>query len=170
MSRCTTLRALAVLLSFVCIPSLCANQGNGDYTTITSTTTIATTKTVYVEFSTNAAASIVTSAAATAENLTSTSSADMSYTGTAFQAAILNSTNYYRAQHDAADLTWNATLAAYAQDYARECIWKHSVSDSYMYSSVCCCDQKKFKKLTPCAGWAVRRESCRGISDVDGSC
>ncbi|EME79984.1 uncharacterized protein MYCFIDRAFT_18029, partial [Pseudocercospora fijiensis CIRAD86] len=43
-----------------------------------------------------------------------------------FQNEVLNSTNWYRAQHEAAPLTWNSTLASYAQDYAKNCIWKHS--------------------------------------------
>ncbi|KAK1836723.1 CAP domain-containing protein [Podospora conica] len=34
-----------------------------------------------------------------------------------FRSAVLNSTNTYRAQHNATDLAYNATLAAFAQDY-----------------------------------------------------
>ncbi|KAK4553037.1 hypothetical protein LTR86_009961 [Recurvomyces mirabilis] len=50
----------------------------------------------------------------------------MSFTGDAFQAAVLNSTNYYRAQHQAGALSWNDTLAKFAQDTASKCIWQHS--------------------------------------------
>ncbi|TKA72425.1 hypothetical protein B0A55_05407 [Friedmanniomyces simplex] len=50
----------------------------------------------------------------------------IAYTGNALQAAVLNSTNYYRAQHQANALTWDDALANYAQDYAGKCIWQHS--------------------------------------------
>lgn len=50
-----------------------------------------------------------------------------SYGGTEFKSAVLNSTNYFRAQHQAKPLTWNNTLAEYAQHHARQCIWEHSV-------------------------------------------
>ncbi|KAK4546095.1 hypothetical protein LTR36_002232 [Oleoguttula mirabilis] len=50
----------------------------------------------------------------------------ISYTGEALQSAVLNSTNYYRTQHQASGLTWDTTLATYAQDYAEKCLWQHS--------------------------------------------
>lgn len=46
---------------------------------------------------------------------------------TEFQDAVLNATNTYRHQHDAAPLTWNESLAEKAQDWADDCNWKHSV-------------------------------------------
>ena len=46
---------------------------------------------------------------------------------TEFRSSMLNSTNFYRAQHNATDLTWNETLATYATSYAEKCLWKHSV-------------------------------------------
>jgi len=55
----------------------------------------------------------------------------VSYTGNALQAAVLNSTNYYRAQHQAGALTWDDGLASYAQDYANKCAWQHSVSEGH---------------------------------------
>ncbi|KAK5133672.1 hypothetical protein LTR08_007526 [Meristemomyces frigidus] len=50
----------------------------------------------------------------------------MAFTGKAFSTAVLNSTNYYRAQHQASALVWDTTLAQYAQAYAEKCIWEHS--------------------------------------------
>ncbi|MCJ1309942.1 hypothetical protein MMC25_003603 [Agyrium rufum] len=43
-----------------------------------------------------------------------------------FQSSILNSTNFYRTQHNATSLTWNTTLATYAQSYSSSCTFKHS--------------------------------------------
>ena len=45
-----------------------------------------------------------------------------------FRSTILNSTNFYRAQHNATVLKWNETLASYAAAYVRRCKWKHSVT------------------------------------------
>ncbi|KAK4904895.1 hypothetical protein LTR28_000857, partial [Elasticomyces elasticus] len=43
-----------------------------------------------------------------------------SYTSDAlFQAAVLNSTNTYRAAHNATALAWNETLAVYADEHAQ---------------------------------------------------
>jgi hypothetical protein len=39
---------------------------------------------------------------------------------------ILNSTNFYRYEHNATALTWNASLASYAQSWASRCQWQHS--------------------------------------------
>ena len=45
-----------------------------------------------------------------------------------FQAAILNSTNAYRAEYNASAVSWNTTLASYASSYlARDgCVFQHS--------------------------------------------
>ncbi|KAK4695860.1 hypothetical protein P7C71_g1964, partial [Lecanoromycetidae sp. Uapishka_2] len=57
----------------------------------------------------------------------STSPASAQYTSDSdFQAAILNSTNTYRTQHNATALVWNDTLATYAATYATKCDWGHS--------------------------------------------
>lgn len=51
-----------------------------------------------------------------------------SYTSeTLFEDTVLNVTNRYRAQHDASALTWNNSLTAYAENWAKKCLWKHSV-------------------------------------------
>ena len=42
------------------------------------------------------------------------------------QADILNSTNFYRYEHNATALTWNSSLASYAQSWASHCQWHHS--------------------------------------------
>jgi uncharacterized protein YkwD len=44
-----------------------------------------------------------------------------------FQAAILNSTNFYRTEHNASALTWNTSLATYAANWAKPCVFEHSV-------------------------------------------
>src|ERR1700730_6942197 len=42
------------------------------------------------------------------------------------QADILNSTNFYRYEHNATALTWNSSLASFAQSWASHCQWQHS--------------------------------------------
>jgi len=42
------------------------------------------------------------------------------------QTDILNSTNFYRYEHNATGLTWNTSLASYAQAWASRCQWQHS--------------------------------------------
>ncbi|KAH8703409.1 CAP domain-containing protein [Talaromyces proteolyticus] len=50
-----------------------------------------------------------------------------SYTNsTQLQLDSLTQTNFYRQQHNASALTWNTTLASYAQNWADHCNWKHS--------------------------------------------
>ncbi|KAA6411950.1 MAG: hypothetical protein FRX48_04100 [Lasallia pustulata] len=41
--------------------------------------------------------------------------------GADFISSVLNSTNFYRTQHNASALTWNNTLATYAATYANNC-------------------------------------------------
>ncbi|KAK2733550.1 extracellular scp domain protein [Colletotrichum kahawae] len=46
-----------------------------------------------------------------------------------FTSAVLNSTNHYREQHNASDVSWNETLADFAVDYLRgmdDCDFEHS--------------------------------------------
>lgn len=51
-----------------------------------------------------------------------------SYTSdTLFEETILNVTNEYRVGHNATALTWNDTLAEYADYWAKKCLWEHSV-------------------------------------------
>lgn len=50
------------------------------------------------------------------------------YSGTQFQDAVLNSTNLYRKAYQAEPVTWDDSLASYAQNYAEKCVWEHSVS------------------------------------------
>jgi uncharacterized protein YkwD len=48
---------------------------------------------------------------------------------TEFKGTVLNVTNFYRQRHNASALTWNDTLANYAQNWANGCQWKHSVGN-----------------------------------------
>lgn len=59
---------------------------------------------------------------------TKATGASMAWQGQPLQDAVLNSTNYYRAQHEANALTWDGKLASYAQDQAKKCEFMHSVS------------------------------------------
>ncbi|KAL5052155.1 CAP domain-containing protein [Aspergillus fruticulosus] len=52
---------------------------------------------------------------------------DSSYTSpNQFKSSILETTNAYRAAHNASDLSWDETLANYAKDWAKGCRWAHS--------------------------------------------
>ena len=53
---------------------------------------------------------------------------DPSYTSNSdFQNAILNSTNFYRDEHNASAVTWNDSLASFGASYANGCKFVHSV-------------------------------------------
>ncbi|MCJ1243833.1 hypothetical protein MMC30_001030 [Trapelia coarctata] len=61
--------------------------------------------------------------------------------GTDFRTSILNSTNFFRTEHNATALTWNDSLASYATNYANNCHWQHSVgaldmSPSFIVSAI----------------------------------
>lgn len=90
------------------------------------------------------------SSAATAA-VTATSTGAPSYqTASLFRAQILNSTNFYRTQHNASALVWNSTLASFAHTVAEPCEFKHSVSP--LNGSL------PFSDTDTLAGWAVRRK------------
>ncbi|WPB08118.1 uncharacterized protein RHO25_012782 [Cercospora beticola] len=42
------------------------------------------------------------------------------------QSQALNSTNEWRSRHMAEPVQWNDTLAEYAHDWAKGCVWEHS--------------------------------------------
>lgn len=57
----------------------------------------------------------------------SSKSSQNSFTdNTSFQAQSLRYHNYFRAQHNVSPLTWNSTLAASAETWAKECAFRHS--------------------------------------------
>ncbi|KAF2725428.1 PR-1-like protein [Polychaeton citri CBS 116435] len=57
---------------------------------------------------------------------TSTGAIDPAWSGASFEKAVLNSTNTWRSQHDAAPLVWNDTLASFAKNHSGACIWEHT--------------------------------------------
>lgn len=57
----------------------------------------------------------------------STTPVSDSYTDPAtFKDKILNSTNFFRSQHNASALVWNETSAEIGQAWVTQCIWRHS--------------------------------------------
>ena len=135
--RCVTFRAL-VAQAFFWLAQSAAAASSTTTTTITSITTVLTT-TVTVTAGGNL--TVVPTAVTFTEQIIGSSTTivggpqatawmagNASWSGEAFQNQVLNSTNYFRAQHGASPLTWNTTLATYAQDYAQKCQWQHSVS------------------------------------------
>ena len=85
-----------------------------------------------VSFKSTVAQAIVTTILETASPITITNAPSSTppspqYTDpSALQSAVLNSTNTYRHQHNATDLTWNDTLASYAKSQASACKFAHS--------------------------------------------
>lgn len=133
---CVTLRALVA--SFILLPAANLALAQNTATTTTTVTSITTVLTITKTISASTYQSVTTETTAIGGDSSSpTSSASatatgtMSYAGLAFQATVLNSTNYYRAQHQASALTWDNELSVYAQDYAKKCLWQHSVRSSH---------------------------------------
>jgi len=81
----------------------------------TLTTAVIVTQTLTSTITGSAASP--TSSAATSDQYTSDST---------FRSTILNGTNTYRSEHNATSLSWNASLATYALDWANKCQWAHS--------------------------------------------
>lgn len=50
-----------------------------------------------------------------------------SITDPTFQNTVLTTTNYDRALNSAPPVTWNSQLAQFAQNWANNCTWAHSV-------------------------------------------
>ena len=44
-----------------------------------------------------------------------------------FQSTVLNSTNFFRSEHNASSLSWNDSLANFGSDYVGNCDFTHSV-------------------------------------------
>jgi len=44
-----------------------------------------------------------------------------------YQTGILAAHNVHRANHSAADLTWNAQMATYAAETAAKCVYQHDL-------------------------------------------
>ncbi|KKY23851.1 putative venom allergen ame: allergendol m [Phaeomoniella chlamydospora] len=71
-------------------------------------------------------AAAIPSANTTVETRDTTGTSASSSTDPAFIQSILNAHNEYRAIHGGASVTWDATKAQYAQNYAEQCTWAHS--------------------------------------------
>jgi uncharacterized protein YkwD len=143
-----TLRALALqLLLFVLLQTSLGAEQTPSTTITTTSTTVVPTKWVVITsasgslityttsaFATGATVGITTIAGSVVESTLAASQTpalggdNMAWEGQGFRDAVLNSTNQYRAQHEASALKWNQTLASYAQDHADSCEFKHTVS------------------------------------------
>ncbi|KAI4121806.1 MAG: hypothetical protein LQ338_006168 [Usnochroma carphineum] len=54
--------------------------------------------------------------------------ADLDTTSDVYKALVLQHHNIHRANHSADDLVWDDTLAGYAEQSARTCVWGHNLS------------------------------------------
>ena len=134
-----SLRALEtqILLFLLCAPIVIA--GLTTTTTLTSTTTVLTSTarivTVTTDGTTYASLTRATSTKKINSHTTTiATAATMSwgsgtgdYSTSELRLQVLNSTNHFRAQFQADALSWDPSLAQYAQRYVERCIWEHSV-------------------------------------------
>ena len=105
-----------MLLGLFALSSLALAQPTTQIITATSTLPAST-----VTFSTTGSTILPANVVAT------TSGLSPQYTDqTTFQSSILNSTNYWRYLYTAPYLTFNSTLASYAQSYSTKCNWQHN--------------------------------------------
>lgn len=128
MRRCT-ISALAAHALLMVVP--CWARSTDELTTTTtihSTTTVLTITTTVTSGQSVYTSDILETTAL--PQPTMVVSGPEAYAGQAFQSSVLNSTNYFRAQHQAQAVTWDATLADFAQNYAQGCDFKHSVGRS----------------------------------------
>ena len=101
-------------------------------TIVATTTTTITLRSSTFESTAVVPVATVVSGSETATGVESMSSGsvgsgDGAYSGSGFRDAVLNSTNFYREHYQAEPLEWDSGLASYAQNYAKQCIWEHSV-------------------------------------------
>ena len=93
-------------------------------------------------------------------------------TPTEFESQVLKFTNRYRADYNASAVTWNTTLAQFAQRWSQGCVFQHSVcvfifpsSYSLSYGSFIAVDKASdvFDQLS--LGWSIWRKPGRRISE-----
>lgn len=137
--HCITLRTLAAQL----LLSLPFAHADPTTTTTLTSTTIVRTEWIVITSASNTVTTFTTATFVAGSTIgittvdgsqplatptpAATGSISMAWQGQSFQDAVLNSTNYYRAQHQASPLQWDDSLASYAQDYAKKCVFEHSV-------------------------------------------
>jgi uncharacterized protein YkwD len=141
-----TLRALAVQLVVLLHTSLHVMAEEPTLTVSTTSTTVVATAWVVVTNSDGKALTYTTTGTVTGSVLSVTTivgstqfaeptdsasaplGSNMAWEGNGFRDTVLNSTNLYRAQHQANAVKWDDSLASYAQDHADHCKFAHSVS------------------------------------------
>lgn len=83
-----------------------------------------------IAFETTIIVTITATATATATATTTNPQIpqDRSYTSVSqFKSSVLSTTNAYRTTHNASNLVWNEKLASFANQWAKTCLWEHSV-------------------------------------------
>lgn len=145
-----TLRALAVQVLLLMQASLHVNAEEPTTTRTITSTTVVSTHWVVISSSAGSLTTYTTSDLVTGSTLGTTTIAgtevrstqiaepstqtsisaggNMSWEGKGFRDAALNSTNLYRARHEASAIKWDDSLASFAQDHADGCDFEHSVS------------------------------------------
>ena len=126
---CLSFRVLAahlLLISYLACAVIA--EDTTTTTTLTSTTTVLTTTvTITTHGTTTTATETIQTTAVYPYPSMSYGSGSGSYSSSELKSHVLNSTNYFRAQHQADALSWDNSLAVYAQNHAEKCIWEHSV-------------------------------------------
>lgn len=81
-----------------------------------------------IAFETTIIVTITATATATATTTNPQIPQDRSYTSVSqFKSSVLSTTNAYRTTHNASNLVWNEKLASFANQWAKTCLWEHSV-------------------------------------------
>ena len=130
--RCFSLCALRLHFLLITLVAYIGNTPFGETTTttktLTSTTTVLTsTVTVTTGGTTYKTLTTATSIETIPKPSMAIGSGSGSWRGLEFRSGVLDSTNYFRTQYQAHALSWDSTLADYAQEHAEKCIWRHSV-------------------------------------------
>lgn len=142
--RTATLR-VCTLLILRSMPHASANDVLTTATTTVTSTLPAETVTLTLGYGSTFPSSTSTIVSTGAMASTKNPSAS----GQALRSAVLNSTNVYRQHFEAAPLSWNETLADFASNHAKGCLWQHSGGP---YGEV---------KLTPSIRTNSAEEKCR---------
>lgn len=94
-----------------------------------------------IAFETTIIVTITATATATATTTNPQIPQDRSYTSVSqFKSSVLSTTNAYRTTHNASNLVWNEKLASFANQWAKTCLWEHSVRILPVYIATVCLD------------------------------
>lgn len=106
------------------------SEGANQPTPTQATSVVVKVDAVQVQTPANTATSVASVAAATSTPSTNglplTYQPDLDTEGATYQGLVLLNHNIHRANHSVPDLVYNSTLASYAEQIAKTCVYNHS--------------------------------------------